>query len=243
MVHLCIIRYDNIIVFITAGITHPDIGRDNEAGPVRTDNSPGTINIICCVEEGMSDQGLLDAIISVTEAKALALAGLGHEFAGTVTDAVIIASEGEGKLQYTGCATSLGLKIHKAVLFGVPKALEMSSRKGTSDTHFEQVFFIYSTISGNRWIEWSKGNCPYYPCHFKGQMCDFCFCPLYPCKDETLGEWTRSSQREGKVWNCAPCTLNHQPAVVRHLRANPQATLLELKSFLKNQDICRNKLT
>ncbi|MDP6613031.1 MAG: cysteine-rich small domain-containing protein, partial [Candidatus Hydrothermarchaeota archaeon] len=23
--------------------------------------------------------------------------------------------------------------------------------------------------------------CEYYPCHFQGQDCTWCFCPFYPC--------------------------------------------------------------
>lgn len=228
MDRVCIIRYDCLTVFITAGVTHPDPGigiRRSGAG------LPGTINIICVIARGMADQALLDAIITVTEAKALALIGCGYEFAGTVTDAVIIAAEGGGEFRYAGGATSLGRRIHEAVLFGVPRALE-NWQGESSPTDKKPSFFIHSTIGGERWIEWHQGGCPYYPCHFKGQRCEFCYCPLYPCEDETLGEWTTGSQKKGRVWSCAPCTLNHQPAVVRHLKKNPEAGLQELKAVL-----------
>ena len=230
---LCIVRYDRVTVFLTAGVTHPD--PDVMSGDIQREKTipqVGTINIICSVNMGMTDQALLDAIITVTEAKSLALFKCEYPFAGTVTDAVIIGAEGEGNIRYAGGATPLGRCIHEAVLFGVPKALGQYQLQKTAENAItEPVFFIHSTIGGKQWIEWIKKGCPYYPCHFKGQRCEFCYCPLYPCEDETLGEWSSGSHDRGRVWSCAPCMLNHQPAVVKHLRRNPQASLQEIKSL------------
>jgi adenosylcobinamide hydrolase len=236
---LCIVRYDCLTVFITAGISHPDPGRGvTGIGTSGEEIPPGTINIICCITGGMSDQGLLDAIITVTEAKALTLFGLGHGFAGTVTDAVIIAAEGEGDIRYAGSKTSIGHRIHEAVLFGLPRALENWKCVESGTPGQKSSFFIHCTIGGERWIEWHQGICPYYPCHFKGQRCEFCYCPLYPCEDETLGEWMNSSSKKGRIWSCASCTLNHQPVVVRHLKRNPEASRHELKSLV-TREYCR----
>jgi threonine-phosphate decarboxylase len=56
----------------------------------------------------------------------------------------------------------------------------------------------------------SRSNCNYYPCHFHGQDCTFCFCPFYPCDDErTGGKWIDSATG-GKVWSCEFCNLLHQ---------------------------------
>ena len=90
---LCILSWDNLTVFVTAGITHPD-----QADSAVSDSgyTPGTINIIVLVQD-FHDQALVDAVITVTEAKALALRDAGFDFAGTVTDAVLIASEGSGQ--------------------------------------------------------------------------------------------------------------------------------------------------
>jgi adenosylcobinamide hydrolase len=91
------------------------------------------------------------------------------------------------------------------------------------------AFFIYSRFGGGHWVAWSAEGCPYSPCHHRdGQRCDFCYCPLYPCGDETLGEEVVSSTA-GAVWNCSACTLLHEPAVADHLRRNPMASLAELK--------------
>lgn len=55
-----------------------------------------------------------------------------------------------------------------------------------------------------------RKTCEYYPCHFEGQNCTFCFCPFYPCEDErTGGKWIQSS-RGGKIWSCVDCHLVHK---------------------------------
>lgn len=230
---LCILRYDLVTVFITAGVTHPDPAATGaRAQDGMTGGRTGTINIICCITGGMADQGLLDALITVTEAKALALGSAGYPFAGTVTDAVIIAAEGEGDTRYAGSATTLGRSIHESVLHGVRVALRRYEEHAAGQRAGRgPAFFVHTTMGADRWIEWQKEGCPYYPCHYPGQRCDFCYCPLYPCEDESLGEWSAGSSGRGRVWSCAPCTLNHQPAVVRHLRRNPEASLRELKSL------------
>ncbi len=60
-----------------------------------------------------------------------------------------------------------------------------------------------------------RGTCEYYPCHFPGQDCTFCFCPFYACEDErTGGKWIESSTG-GQVWSCEHCTLLHRPKVAK----------------------------
>ncbi len=63
----------------------------------------------------------------------------------------------------------------------------------------------------------SNKECAYYPCHFEGQDCTFCFCPFYPCEDErTGGTWVESSSG-GQVWSCLDCDVMHQEDVVDDL--------------------------
>lgn len=60
-----------------------------------------------------------------------------------------------------------------------------------------------------------RGSCEYYPCHFTGQDCTFCFCPFYACEEErTGGKWIESSTG-GQVWSCEHCTLLHRSNVAR----------------------------
>ena len=62
-----------------------------------------------------------------------------------------------------------------------------------------------------------RKTCEYYPCHFEGQNCTFCFCPFYPCEDErTGGKWIQSS-RGGKVWSCVDCHLVHKTEIAQQI--------------------------
>ncbi|MDD4244613.1 MAG: cysteine-rich small domain-containing protein [Candidatus Methanomethylophilaceae archaeon] len=58
----------------------------------------------------------------------------------------------------------------------------------------------------------SDENCEYYPCHYKGQDCTFCYCPFYPCMDERLGKEIRR-RRGDTVWDCSPCLMIHDKDV------------------------------
>ena len=210
--NLCILQYDFITVFITAGIR-------NDAGT----EGPGTINIIVYSSEGMEDSALLEMLMVATEAKTGALLEMGR-VSGTPTDAVIAACEGEVRHTYAGRITEPGQRVRDAVLRGVPEAL---FRYEGAEKRTEPAFFIFSRFNGDHWVEWVKKDCPYYPCHFPGQRCDFCYCPFYPCRDERLGEWSDSSSH-GKIWNCTNCTLLHKPAIADYLKKYPDAPLDEL---------------
>jgi len=214
----CVLQYDCITVFITAGIR-----REPPA-------SSGSITIIVCSSEGMEDAALLETIMVATEAKAEALAGQGLPLTGTSADAVIAASEGETRHRSAGRATDIGKRVRDAVLHGVPLALGRHDA-GTQSNRF--AFFVYSRFEGGHWVEWTPGQeCPYYPCHFKGQACDFCYCPFYPCKDESLGQWVESAHG-GRIWNCASCTMIHEPAVATYFKKFPGASRQELQQVLK----------
>jgi len=217
MRHLCILQYDFVTVFITAGVTNP-------TGAATT---PRTINIIVHNREGMTDAALLETIVTATGAKAQALHTLGYDFPGTTTDAIAVACERDAPRvhTYAGTLTETGRRVHAAVLHGLPEALARhQSRVRRSDPSF----FIYSRYGGEHWVEWQKEGCPYYPCHFPGQRCDYCYCPCYPCIDEELGEWVESSSG-GRVWACTGCTLLHVPGIADYVKRNPEATLAELK--------------
>lgn len=63
----------------------------------------------------------------------------------------------------------------------------------------------------------SRGTCQYYPCHFHGQDCTFCFCPFYPCKEEnTGGQWITGSGGN-LVWSCENCIYIHQSKLTRQI--------------------------
>ena len=213
----CILQYDHVTVFITAGVR-----REPPA-------DAGTINIIACSSEGMEDAALLETIMVASEAKAEALQSMDLPLTGTPTDAVIAGCEGSVKHRYAGRLTDTGRCVREAVLHGLPEALRRHDAAGQSDT---PSFFIFSRFKGEHWVEWAPHDCPYFPCHFPGQRCDFCYCPFYPCEDEDLGQWVESS-KGGKVWNCARCTLLHEPGIADYLIKFPMASLLELQKLQK----------
>ena len=73
--------------------------------------------------------------------------------------------------------------------------------------------------------------CDFYPCHFEGQYCDFCYCPFYPCGDSsTGGEWIKGKN----VWNCKNCFWLHQKESVECLR-KPFEDILENVDDLKTK--------
>jgi adenosylcobyric acid synthase len=62
----------------------------------------------------------------------------------------------------------------------------------------------------------SNRECPYYPCHFDGQDCSMCFCPLYPCMDAGVGKMV-PSRKGGEVWSCEECYWVHRGDVSREI--------------------------
>ena len=208
----CILQYDFITVFIAAGIR-----REPPAGT-------GGITIIVTSTEGFDDAALVEAIMVATEAKAEALQALDLPISGTPSDGIIVAGEGDTCHWSAGRLTAAGTRIREAIAHGLPEALKRHDTGVRSD---RPAYFIFSRFRGEHWIEWVPETCPYYPCHFEGQACDFCYCPFYPCRNERLGQWVESASG-GKVWNCATCTLLHKPETASYLKKFPGATLDEL---------------
>ncbi len=62
-----------------------------------------------------------------------------------------------------------------------------------------------------------RETCEYYPCHFEGQDCTFCYCPFYPCGDERGGGKYIQSSKGGQVWSCVDCYIPHIPSVVERM--------------------------
>lgn len=77
-------------VWGTVGLGLPTLAA---AAPGADDvRSPGTINLVAGVPVPMSDAALLNAIATITEAKAQALADTGFDCTGTATDTVTVAA-------------------------------------------------------------------------------------------------------------------------------------------------------
>jgi len=74
-----------------------------------------------------------------------------------------------------------------------------------------------SKVLSRKEVVGSDESCEYYPCHFVGQDCTWCFCPFYPCGDEqTGGTWKRA--KDGSlVWDCSLCFWIHRSEVAARL--------------------------
>ncbi len=212
--NLCVLRYDFITVFIATAAPR--------GGPYVS------TGIIIVSAEGVSDTALHEIIAVVGEARTDAFLSGGFSVIA-MPEAPVIAA-GEGEIRHTGAGrdSEVGHRVHEAVLHGIPLAIE---RSGQPIPRKRPSFFIFSRIKGDHWVEWSPEDCQYFP----GQRCDFCYCPFYPCGDESLGQWVESSLK-GKVWNCARCTLLHEAGVADYLQKFPGASPAELVQV-------RNKLT
>ncbi|WP_214658889.1 adenosylcobinamide amidohydrolase [Candidatus Formimonas warabiya] len=91
----------------------------------------GTINIIVLIDGDLTAGGMVNAVITATEAKTMALQDLeikdvftGEPASGTSTDAVVVAVTGKGeKLPYAGTATQIGGMIGRTVRKAVTEAI------------------------------------------------------------------------------------------------------------------------
>lgn len=91
----------------------PDGVPDPELAPMYL---PGTINIIVAVPVAMSDAALVNAVMTVTEAKTQALAEEGFPGTGTASDAVCVAVRDDGPQELFGGPRSLwGARVARAV--------------------------------------------------------------------------------------------------------------------------------
>jgi adenosylcobinamide hydrolase len=76
----------------------------------------GTINVVAFIPEPLSDAALVNAVATVTEAKAQALLEQGIDGTGTPTDAVCVLTPTHGPVErYGGPRSRLGAHLARAV--------------------------------------------------------------------------------------------------------------------------------
>ena len=93
-----------------------------------------------------------------------------------------------------------------------------------SQNHYEK--FLNGEV-----VHGPNRECEFYPCHYEGQYCDFCYCPFYPCGDSsTGGNWIKGKN----VWNCKECMWLHEKESVECLR-EPLENILEDVEDLKSK--------
>ncbi len=112
---------NGVEVCATVGLGHPILAAaPDQAGPI---SLVGTINLIAVFPERLADAALVNAVATVSEAKAQALWDLGHRATGTATDAVCILCPDEGRAHAFGGPRSvwgarLARAVHRAVIDG-----------------------------------------------------------------------------------------------------------------------------
>jgi adenosylcobinamide hydrolase len=110
-------------VDVSVGVTIPTWAAAPDGAPHDASAAPGTINIVALVPERLSHAAMVNAVMSVTEAKAQALWDGGIAATGTSSDAVCILCPDEGPEHPFGGPRSpwgarLARAVHRAVLAG-----------------------------------------------------------------------------------------------------------------------------
>lgn len=120
-----------VAALCTAGVSNPGAAGLPAGAGISIAARPGTINIILLVNGRLTEPALVNAVITVTEAKTRALykAGVrvpgGEPATGTTTDAVVVGCTGGGfPFSYAGTATEPGYLMGKAVYEAVLEGLE-----------------------------------------------------------------------------------------------------------------------
>jgi adenosylcobinamide amidohydrolase len=105
---------DAIEVCATVGVTLPTWAAADE-GEVRPWR-PGTINVVAQVPVRLSDAALVNAVMTMTEAKAQALFETGVPGTGTASDALCIACNPHGTVEaFAGPRSRVGAPLARAV--------------------------------------------------------------------------------------------------------------------------------
>lgn len=96
-----------------------------------------------------------------------------------------------------------------------------------NDLREKTIIEMFGALEG---IYGPNYECRYYPCHFKGQDCSFCYCPFYPCLIYDLGGELKVSS-SGYVWSCEKCRWIHESENVENvifaLSRYPRQQLIE----------------
>jgi len=122
---------DGVEVAATVGLTHPSWAAAAEAGTAApatgTGGVAGTVNIIAVLSRRLSRAALVNAVMTVTEAKSQALWEAGFAGTGTPSDAVAVLCAPSGPAEaFAGPRSRWGSRlaraVHRAVLDGSSRA-------------------------------------------------------------------------------------------------------------------------
>ena len=213
----CVFAYDGIMVFV---LTMPGQKREH----------PGPVTIIVCCREPLPEVSIRTLLDTAEEAMHQAFFEAGFSAESVSNNLLICCEETEESPDLNERLARAQTLISETIAYGIPETWVVNE----TPFHRKPPFYIHSSIGGERWTRWNPDGCPYYPCHpsCKDQRCDFCYCPLYPCGDESQGKWL-VRENSGKIWSCEGCTLVHEPIVADYLIKHPEASLEELKYIRK----------
>lgn len=121
-----------VTAIATVGLSNASAaGRDPRRPADRP--APGTINLVVAIDAALTPAAMVNAVVTATEAKVLALCdggvrtACGEQASGTSSDAIVIAAAPErgaaAPLRYAGTATTLGLLIGQTVREAVASRL------------------------------------------------------------------------------------------------------------------------
>lgn len=129
---------------------------------------------------------------------------------------------GLGSVELTQRMLGQGIIIRDCTSFDLKNHIRVAVRKRSENRLLIKAFAQVITQWGRELAEKEISNalvrgvaarsridCEYYPCHFAGQDCTFCFCPFYPCENTKTGGEVLHRSTGGTVWSCAGCDLIH----------------------------------
>lgn len=123
-------RSGPITVFVTAGMSNPAaLPMTASEDPSFSSKTPhqGTVNIIACSEQSLTDAGMATLLSVIAEAKATTLLHL-TGFPGTTTDAIIVGShQRDTQEPFAGSSTTVGQSARICVRDAVKAALASRS--------------------------------------------------------------------------------------------------------------------
>jgi iron complex transport system ATP-binding protein len=117
-----------VVAVVTVGLSRPVAAGVTEAFAPAA--GPGTINMILVIEAQLAAAATVNAVITATEAKALALieggvrAPHGGPASGTGTDSIVLAWTGRGeRFEYAGPVSPVGALVARAVRRAIAASL------------------------------------------------------------------------------------------------------------------------
>jgi adenosylcobinamide hydrolase len=129
----CISAIDGSVAVATVGVRQPVWAADRDSQlPARevhqSPRPPGTINLVCFVNEAVTDAALVNLVMTVTEAKSQALFDNGVEGTGTASDALCVV-----------CPDHSGTAFGSNQVFGGPRSywgsrLAVATRSAITDS-------------------------------------------------------------------------------------------------------------